>query len=216
MLASLLLVRSRLASVLDSGRRRLLIHRRGLAALLTALAAGLSFQAASRPPPPADPVLTARTDLPGGAVLRAGDLRRTAYARGTRPAHAVTDPGNLVGRRLALPLGRGDPVTSSHLLGDDLLRGLPGRSAVAVRLPDAGVAGLLHEGDRVDLLATDPRTTSRTIAREVVVLAVPEEKNGSLRDQGRLVLLAVEPDDAGPVAVAANSGFVTVVWSSSG
>jgi Flp pilus assembly protein CpaB len=206
----------RLRRPLRSVRRTVLLRRRALAALLAALAVGTVAQAASRPPPRTVPVVTARTDLASGTVLRASDLTRAAYPPAARPRHAVPDPGSLVGRRVALPLDRGEPVTRTHLLGAGLLRRLPGRAAVAVRLPDAGLAALLHAGDRIDLLATDPRAGPRPLVRDGLVLAVPEvaDDSAAVADRGRLVVLAVDPEEAGPLAVAANGGFVTVVWSS--
>jgi Flp pilus assembly protein CpaB len=193
-----------------------LLRRRALAALLVALTVGAVAHTATRPPPRTVPVVTARTDLPGGTVLRAADLTRSAYPPGARPGDAVSDPARILGRRLALPLGRGDPVTGTRLLGPDLLRRLPGRAAVALRLPDAGLAALLHAGDRIDLLATDPRAAPRPVVRDGLVLAVPAtaRDDGDLGDHGRLVVLAVAPGEAGPAAAAANAGFVTVVWSS--
>lgn len=195
----------------------MLVHRRGLAALCAAVAVGTVLHAYARSPDPGVGVWVARSDLASGSVLRTADLRRTTYARGTRPAHAVTDLDRLVGRTLGLPLGRGDPVTSRHLLGRDLLRSLTGRSAIAVRLPDAAVAGLLRAGDRIDLLTSDPRagTGNHQVARGAVVLAVPAQEEGS-RTDGRLILLAVQEAEVEPVALAASSGFVTVVWSSPG
>ncbi|MBO9521447.1 MAG: pilus assembly protein CpaB [Nocardioidaceae bacterium] len=206
---------SALGSALGAVRRRVLLHRRGLAALLSALAVGLALHSASRPPPRTVAVLTARADLPSGAVLRSADLVRSRYPPGARPPGAVADPAAMTGRRLAFPVGRGEPLTRAHLLGPDLLRGLPGRAAVAVRLPDADLAALLHAGDRIDVLATDPRASPRGVSRDAVVLAVPEQRPpGGGADRGRLVVLAVGEDEAGPLAVAANAGFVTVVWSS--
>lgn len=203
------------ARLLRTVRRRLLIHRRGLAALCAATAVALGFAQFTAPPPPTVPVWTARRSLPSGQVLAAGDFRRTGYAEGSVPAQAVRDLDRVVGRTLITPLGAGEPLTRAKVLGHRALDGYPGRVAVAIRLTDPTLAGLLRPGDRIDVLATDPRAPPRTVAQGSIVLAVPDEPRaafGASTAEGRLVLLAVVPDEATSVAAAAASGFLTVVW----
>jgi len=203
--------------VLKLVRRRLLIHRRGLAALCAAAAVVVGIRVTTAPPPPAVPVWTATRDLASGARLELADFRRTAYAPGTVPDRVVRELDDVVGRTLITPLERGEPVTSSKLLSRRLLAGYPGRSAIAVRLPDAALAGLLRPGDRIDLVATDPRAGQgdRRVSRDAVVLAVPPEPDGIVQGvgEGRLVLLAVASGDAESLATAAAAGFLTVIWN---
>jgi Flp pilus assembly protein CpaB len=203
--------------VLDDLRRRILVHRRLLGALLAGLATWLVVQAATAPPPGTVPVWTARHDLPSGTVLTRADLSRTDFAPGSVPAAAVGSPGAVLGRTLATPLGRGEPITPSHLTGSESLAGYPGRSAVAVRVPDAEVVALLTPGQQVTLVATDPQGggAPQRVVDDAAVLAVPRvaEGTGGGALSGRLVVFAVPADRADDVAAAATSRYLTVVWN---
>ena len=117
------------------------------------MAAGV--QAATAPPPPAVGVLTAARDLPAGAVIGSDDLVHGRLRPGLGPEPALT--GDVVGRTLAAPVRRGEPVTDVRLVGPALTAGDPELTAVPVRLPDAGMVELLDVGDRIDLIGTDPQ-----------------------------------------------------------
>ena len=83
-----------------------------------------------------------------------------------------------------------------------------------VRLADADVVALLRPGDVVDVLASDPQTDrARTVARGLRVVTVPaaQEESGSA-GPGALVLLDATASDTEPLAQAAASGSLTVIW----
>jgi pilus assembly protein CpaB len=203
--------------VLDDLRRRVLVHRRLLGALLAALAAWLVVQGATEPPPATEPVWTAARDLPSGTLLTAHDLRRSGFAPGTAPAAAVRSVRDVVGRTLATPLGAGEPITSAHLVGADRLSGYPGRSAVAIRIPDAAVVALLSPGQHLSLVASDPQGGGppERVVDDAAVLAVPDAATdgdpGTLT--GRLVVFAVPDDLADDVVSAGTTRYLSVVWS---
>jgi pilus assembly protein CpaB len=195
-------------------RRRLLVHRRGLAALCAVGAVALGLRVAAPAPAPTVGVWTARADLASGRVLRVADFRRTAYLPASVPDGAISDLGRIAGRTLITPLGRGDPITATQVLGAGRLAGYPGRSAVAVRIPDATLGALLRSGDRIDLLATDPRdaAAAHRVAQDAIVLTVPPEPADASGITGRLVVLAVAPAEIAPLAEAGAAGFLTVIW----
>jgi pilus assembly protein CpaB len=203
--------------VLDDLRRRVLIHRRLLGALCAGLATWLVVQAATAPPPSTQPVWTAARDLPTGTVLAERDLHHTGFAPGSVPAAAVRSVDDVVGRTLATPLGAGEPVTPAHLAGAERLSGYPGREAVAVRIPDAGVVALLTPGQRVGLVATDPQggQPPERVAQDAVVLAVPKPSRdtGPSTLTGRLVVFAVPDGQADDLAAAGTTRYLIVVWS---
>jgi Flp pilus assembly protein CpaB len=207
----------KLLRVLDDLRRRLLVHRRLVGAALAALATWLVVQSATAPPPETVPVWTAARDLGSGTVLTRDDLSRTGFAPGSVPAAAVTSADAVLGRTLATPLGRGEPLTPAHLTGADALAGHPGRSAVAVRIPDADVVALLTPGQRVALVATDPQggRPPERLVEDAAVLAVPQASDGAAGGAllGRLVVFAVPADLADEVAAAATSRYLAVVWN---
>jgi SAF domain len=204
---------SRLRAVRRLLRRRVLAHRRLLAFGCAAAAVAAVVAATAPAPAPAERVLVAARDLPSGTVLAPGDLRPASWARGTAPDGAARRP---VGRTLAAPLRRGEPVTDLRLTTPGLLEGYPGLAGLPVRLPDAGVVALLRVGDRVDLLAADPESASaEMVARSAPVVALPVQDAGSTGQgvTGRLVVLGLAPDELGPVAVAAVRQFLTVSFS---
>lgn len=191
----------------------MLARRRLLAALLTAVAVAAGLHAAAAPPPAAVPVTVAARDLPSGAVLTAADLRTVGFAPGSVPSGAV---GAAAGRTLAAPLRAGEAVTDVRLVGPALTDGYPGLAAVPVRLPDAGVAGLLSVGDRIDLVAADPEGgPAAVVAADVPVVALPagDGDAGVTGLGGRLVVVGVPPSDVPLVADAAARTFLTVAFA---
>jgi Flp pilus assembly protein CpaB len=195
--------------------RRVLVHRRLLGALLAALATWLVLQAATAPPPATVPVWTAARDLPSGTVLGPHDLARTGFLPGSVPGAALRSLEGVVGRTLATPLGAGEPVTTAHLAGAEALAGRPGRSAVAVRIPDADVVALLTPGQRVALVATDPQggAPPERLVEDAEVLAVPRTTAGAEALTGRLVVLAVPDTQSDDVVAAAATRYLGVIWT---
>ncbi len=198
-------------------RRRVLVHRRPLAALLAGLAAMAALRVAQPPAPASSGVWTAATDLPAGRVLAHGDLRRASYPTGTVPSGAVLDPAIVVGRTLAAPLRRGAPLTDLSVVTRALAASYPGRVATPVRLADAAVVDLLRVGDLVDLVVADPqgRSAPRTVASRAAVIAIPRSRP-SVDDvglPGRLVLLAVPGTEAAAVSAAGLSGYLTATFT---
>lgn len=194
-------------------RRTVLARRRLLAALLTAVAVTAGVNAVAAPPPERVPVLVAAQDLPGGAVLSAEDLVTAQFAPGSAPGNLVNDP---VGRVLAAPLRRGEPVTDVRLLGAALTEGYPGVVALPVRLPDAGMVELLRVGDRIDLVAADPQGgTPQTVATGVPVLAVPDPTDapGATGLPGRLVVIGAVAAEVPRITDAAVRLFLTYAYS---
>jgi pilus assembly protein CpaB len=202
---------------LDRLRRRILVHRRLLAAALAALTVWLVVQAATAPPPATVPVWTAARDLTSGTVLARGDLQRTGFAPGSVPAAAVGSVGAVLGRTLATPLGKGEPVTPAHVAGAERLAGYPGRAAVAVRIPDSEVVALLTPGQRITLVAADPQgaTLPERVVDDAAVLAVPKLDTAAAAGTlgGRLVVLAVPRELAAEVVAAGTTRYLGVVWN---
>ena len=199
-------------------RRRLLVRRRGLAAVAAGGAVFVAVSAAGTPPPATVPVWTAARDLPAGTVLAAGDLHRVGFAPGSVPVHALGSPRPVVGRTLASPVGRGEPLSRLDVVRPGLAQGYPGRVAVPVRITDPAVAALLRVGDRVALVATDPADPAHggiTLASDATVVALPaatDDTGGTAALPGRLVVVAVPEADDQTIATASASLYVTAMW----
>lgn len=190
--------------------------RQVAAALLTVLALVLALRPAPVPAAgvsPPVPVVVAARDLPAGTALSATDVVRTELPRGAAPDGAMRDAGTLVGRLLAAPVRRGEPLTDVRLAGAGLLdAGDTDLLAVPVRLADAATAALLHAGDHVDVLAaaTSPGAAAQAqvVVDDAQVLAVPATAQDS--GDGALVVLAADAEVARRLAAAAVSSRLSV------
>jgi Flp pilus assembly protein CpaB len=193
-------------------RRALLVRRRPLAAVVAALAALVGLQAMSPPDAPTHGVLTAARDLPGGTVVTRADLAWTDFAPDTAPDGAVEAVADALGRTTTGPVRAGEPLTDVRLVGGALLDGYPGRVAAPVRIGDAGAVGLLHIGDKVDVVAADPQGArdAVVVAAGAPVVALPQAGETALASGG-LVVLAVTDDTARALAAASVSAYLSVV-----
>jgi pilus assembly protein CpaB len=191
---------SRPLLALGSLRRAILLHRRLLAAGIAAAAVAIGLGVVAPPAPPTTPVVVAAADLPGGGVLSAGDLRVRRFFPASVPTGAAATPQRMLGRVLAAPVRAGEPLTDVRVVGPGLVGGLgPGMVAAPVRIADADSVALVRVGDRVDVLAPDPRgqLPPSIAVTDAPVVAVPrpgEEVTAST--SGALLVLAVSADDA--------------------
>ncbi len=188
-------------------RRAATWHRRLLAAGLAAAAVAVGLQVLRPPPPPTVEVLAAARDIDAGAALVAGDVVALTLPSDAVPSGALDPAADVIGRAVAGPIRAGEAITDVRLVGPALVAGLgEGLVATPVRVADAGTAGLVRPGDRVDVLATPvgQDTTglpSRIVAAEVVVIAVPGA-DGAGFVEGALLVLATTPEEAAGLAAA--------------
>jgi Flp pilus assembly protein CpaB len=158
-------------------------------------------------------VTVAAHDLVSGTKLTSGDVEVRRLPVRAVPSGLET---HAVGRTLAAPIRAGEPITDVRLVGPALAASYPARVAMPVRIADADMVGLLKVGDRVDLVAADPRDGTATYAAlDVPVLALPsptsDDRAGSL--SGALVVVAAQPDEVGQIAAAAATELLSVVVS---
>jgi Flp pilus assembly protein CpaB len=209
--------RPRLVVLSSRLRRAVLARRRLLAAALAAAAVLVGLRAVNPPPEPTTTVVVARHDLPGGTVVAAGDLGTADFADAVVPDGTHDTAAGLVGRVLAAPVRRGEPLTDVRLVAPALLDGYPGRVAAPVRVGDAAAVGLLRVGDRVDLVAASPEQVDATVVvSDAAVVAIPEVDGddpglaGSFQ-QGAMVVVAVTDAEALALASAAVASVLSVV-----
>ena len=132
---------------------------------------------------PTRPVVVAASDLDVGAELRREDVRIIEWPSNAVPASAISDPKEVIGRGIVLPVIENEPILPMKLASKDAGSGLPpaippGLRAVSVRVNEViGVAGYVLPGTRVDVLATVSPSgqqgdmTSKVILTNVQVLA---------------------------------------------
>lgn len=156
-------------------------------------------------------VEVAARDLPSGAVLAPRDLMQVSMPVDLAIART---PTRVLGRTLAAPVRRGEPVTDVRLVGPALAQGYPGLVTVPVRIPDPGVVALLRVGDRIDLVAVDPQGGgTEVVATGVPVLALPQpdsEDTSATGLGGRLVVVGAAPGEIDKLADASVTRFLTI------
>ncbi|MCW5731767.1 MAG: Flp pilus assembly protein CpaB [Alphaproteobacteria bacterium] len=172
-------------------------------------------------------ILVAARPLSIGAFLRAEDLRWQPWPEGPLPPTYLRQGArpleDYVGALVRQPVAAGEPLIESKLVLSNA-RGFlaavlePGERAISLAVtPTSGVAGLIHPGDRVDLILTQSlpgegraRRVSETIARNLRVIAIDQKVEGKPGEAivGRTASLALTPKQAELVAVAAEMGQV--------
>lgn len=194
-----------------SGFGRTLMLRRVAAALLVGIAAVLALSPGSAAD---DVVVVAARDLAPGTVLDAGAVILRGPPAQLAPDGAARTPAAVLGRTLAAPVRRGEPLTDVRLTGPDLTRAVsvdPAAVSVALRLPDPDVAALLHPGAAVDVVTVGERQDDPVVlARGARVLAVLEPGARAGTREGKLVLIALDSVAATRVAAASLSHAITV------
>ncbi|MDQ2884389.1 MAG: SAF domain-containing protein [Actinomycetota bacterium] len=198
-----------------SGFGRTLLLRRTIAALLVGLAAVLAL-APGRASPADDEVVVAARDLAAGTVLGPGLVTLRGIPEQVVPDGAARVPSAVLGRTLAAPVRRGEPLTDVRLTGSDLTRTIstnPDTVSVSLRLADPGVATLLRPGATVDVVTVGERQDEPVVlARGARVLAVLEAGTHTGERAGKLVLVALDPVAATRVAAASLSQTLTVTF----
>lgn len=166
------------------------------------------------------PVVTAARDLPRGTRLAAEDLKVTSLG-GEKPSGAFTQPTELTGRLVDRDLRQGEPIFDSGLIAPGQSGGAgaipPGMRAVSIHLAEsAGVAKLLENGDRVDVLAADAERRPgnlgarvHTVLQGVVVLDTGKDEDPR-RAAPPVVTLLVEAKDAELLSLADQAGAIRI------
>ncbi len=199
-------------------RRQVTLHRRLLAALLTAAAVFVALRAAQPPPGPQNTVWVAVRDLGGGTPVRSDAFEPRLVPAAVAPVNVV-DPAAVAGRILAGPVRSGEMLTDTRLARAQPLAAQDpaagpwageGQVLSPVRLSDAAAARLLRPGDRVDLVAADPAGgPAVVIAPAARVITLPRTGERTTTDLGRLVVVSTSYAEALALARAAVTDVLT-------
>jgi pilus assembly protein CpaB len=173
-------------------------------------------------------VVVAAEPLPMGTRLTEAHMRVVAWPSRNPVPGSFSDPKELLDRGVITPINENEPITASRVAALEAGAGLPpvipeGMRAISVRVNEVvGVAGFVVPGTRVDVLVTvsSARGTTDEPMTRVVVSNVQVLTAGTRIDQERsrdgepiptsVVTLAVIPEDAERVALAASEGRLTL------
>lgn len=197
---------SKLEAIAHPGHHRTTVIRRLLAAGCIAVAV-MSLAIDVRRSDPL--VSTFSQPVAAGALLTEDDVTLTRLPAEAIPDNAIDDPSLVVGHILAASASRGEVVTSTRLVGPDLVTQLveeesPGEAFTMVPLPlaEPDIMPMLHHGARVDVVGQGPRV----IASGGKIVTVG--------DQGTVLVLLRE-SEAAAVAATSLTDPLTVVLSAS-
>jgi Flp pilus assembly protein CpaB len=191
--------------LLDPVRRAVRWHRRGLAALLLAVAVLAGLNVLTARSAGGRPVLVAARTIPAGSTIGASDLEVAALPEDVVAEGALTGPDEAVGRTAVVGIPARQVLTPSALLGTEGQVG-PGRVALPVTFGVAATVALLRVGSRLDVLGADAAGSGYgVVAAGVRVVAIPTVgESGVLGgSQTALVLLEVTSSQAAAITAAA-------------
>jgi pilus assembly protein CpaB len=173
---------------------------------------------------PTRPVVVAAADLDVGAELGRDEIRVVDWPANAVPAAAISDPNEVIGRGLILPVIQNEPILPMKLASKEAGAGLPpaitpGLRAVSVRVNEViGVAGYVLPGTKVDVVATVSPTqnqadmTSKVILTNVQVLAagtkIDRDTDKNKPTPVSVVTLLVDPDQAERLTLASTEGKI--------
>ena len=173
---------------------------------------------------PTQAVVVAASDLDIGTELSRADIRIIDWPANAVPAGAFSDPKDVMGRGIVLPIIQNEPILPMKLASKEAGSGLPpaippGLRAVSVRVNEViGVAGYVLPGTRVDVVATVSPTgqnndmTSKVVLTNVQVLAAgtkierDTDKNKPMAVS--VVTLLVDPEEAERLTLASTEGKI--------
>src|SRR5688572_10073341 len=173
---------------------------------------------------PTQPVVVAKADLQLGTAIKKEDLDVVHFPEGTAPAGTFSQPAEILGRGLIVPVVKNEPILAAKLASKEAGAGLPpvipeGMRAVSVRVNEVvGVAGYVLPGNRVDVVATASPTDSRSDTTSKVVLSnvqvltagtrIERDGDQSKAVQVTVVTLLVSPEQAERLALASTEGKI--------
>ena len=164
-------------------------------------------------------IVVATEKLTLGNRLTDAQLRVANWPKANLPDGHFSDPKDIVGRGVIVPMSANEPVLDSKLASKEAGAGLgsaipEGMRAVAVRVNDViGVAGFVIPGTHVDIMiigspAPNGVITSKIFLENVQVLAagqnVERDVNGKPQTS-QVVTMLVTPEDAQKLALAGDA-----------
>jgi pilus assembly protein CpaB len=169
---------------------------------------------------PTKPVVVAASDLDIGTEIQKDDVRVVEWPQGAVPANVISDPQEVIGRGIIMPMIQNEPFLPLKLSSKDGGGGLPpaippGLRAVSVKVNEViGVAGYVLPGTRVDVVTTlsptqqPADTMSKVILTNVQVLAAGTKIERDTERGKPIAVTVVDPIESEKLTLAANEGKI--------
>jgi Flp pilus assembly protein CpaB len=190
-------------------------YRRSIAATLAGLGTLIALSLVIPGPGSQTKVLVATSHLSAGTTLTASDFTQKTLPDDFAWVTLQEQPSDLVGRVLAHSIAANQPISSSDLIGQGLLTGLP-ENYVAVSIPVSAStsASLLNVGNVIDVYGSsnDGFNTGVLIASRARILAIPSNAKSSMLSGGSTTSsIIVGVDSVAAISIAgnvSNQGFM--------
>jgi pilus assembly protein CpaB len=171
---------------------------------------------------PMSQLVVAAADIAPGTLLTKDLVKVVTWPQELVPPRAIANLAGVENRILDTPVTKGEPILHTKLAPQGTSAGLAGllgqgKRAVSVRVDDvSGVAGFVHPGDHVDVLAELARPDSKdhlskTILQNIVVLTAGQSWE-QLRNQKptivNTVTLVLTNEQAEILNLASNQGRI--------
>jgi Flp pilus assembly protein CpaB len=193
-------------------------YRRSIAATLAGLGTLIALSIVIPGPGSQTKVLVATSPLSAGTTLTASDFTQKTLPDDFAWSTLQEQPSDLVGRVLAHSIAVNQPISSSDLIGQGLLTGLP-ENYVAVSIPvsTSTSASLLNVGNVIDVYGSsnDGFNTGVLIASRARILAIPSNAKSSMFSGGSTTSsIIVGVDSVAAISIAgnvSNQGFMVAL-----
>jgi pilus assembly protein CpaB len=173
---------------------------------------------------PTTKVAVAGSDLDIGDEITKDSVRLIDWPSNAAPANAISDPNEVIGRGLVMPMIQNEPFLDLKLAPKEAGSGLPpaippGLRAVSVKVNEViGVAGYVLPGTHVDVVATvNPSQNSTDVTSKVILTNVLVLAAGTKIEQGEadkkpiavsVVTMLVDPEQAERLTLASTEGKI--------
>ena len=184
-------------------------YRRSIAASLAGFGTLIALSLVIPGPGSQTKVLVATSPLSAGTTLTASDFTQKTLPDDFAWSTLQAQPSDLVGRVLAHSIAANQPISSSDLIGQGLLKGLP-KNYVAVSIPVSAStsASLLSVGHVIDVYGSsnDGFNTGVLIASRARILSIPSSGKSSMFSGGSTTSsIIVGVDSVAAISIAGNA-----------
>lgn len=202
-----------------------------IAALFVALIAYKKLQNKIKMPLNANvatqPIAVAALYVAPGTTLTKNMIKAVPFLKKSLPGGWSSDPSALEGRITVFPINADEPILESRLAPITIKTGgiaavvSSKKRAMAVKVnPVTGLSGLIHPGNRVDVLVTvtkrqqggeEEKSLGKIVLENILVLATGIELGAEKQEKPspvEVVTLEVTPEEAEKLALACSTGNI--------
>ncbi len=195
--------------LLNSLLRAFRWHRRWFAAILATVAAFAAVSALTQQTSNSVAVVVATKEIPAGTIINAADLTVVRLPSAAVAEGAFESVEQLIGQEVIVNIPARAVLTRFSLLADGIGVGA-GRLALPIRFSDSATLTALTVGSTIDVLG-QTGSSYAVIASDLRVIAIPNvgQSGAFSSDPGELVMVDVDPAQAGAITSAASAGSLS-------